>query len=116
MVANQATTDPSQTGDNGRDTKGRFAQGNRLARGNPHAKRVAELRAMIRDAVTQDDLKAVVGALIEKAKGGDVMAARELLDRLVGKPATAVDPEKHALDERQLAAAERRANAASWKG
>jgi len=117
MIANPTTKDPpSPNGGNGRDARGRFAKGYRGGPGNPNAKRVAELRAMIRDAVTQNDLKAVVGALIEKAKGGDVMAARELLDRLVGKPAAGVDPEKQALDERQLAAAERRANAASWKG
>lgn len=70
----------------GRDGHGRFAKGNRISRGNPLARRVARLRAALVRAVTPEDIAAVVEALIEKARSGDVAAARELLDRTLGKP------------------------------
>jgi hypothetical protein len=41
--------------------------------------------------VTAEDIEAVVRTLIEKAKKGDVVAARELLDRTIGKPASAIE-------------------------
>jgi len=43
------------------------------------------------DAVTPDDLRAVVVALVERAKAGDVVAIREVLDRTVGKAVLPVD-------------------------
>ncbi len=70
----------------GRDGHGRFAKGNRISRGNPLARRVARLRAALVRAVTPEDIAAVVAALVEKARSGDVAAARELLDRTLGKP------------------------------
>lgn len=78
--------EPSTNGDNGRDDRGRFAEGNRGGPGNPHAKRVAKLRSALLDAVTEDDLQAIIAALVRKAKGGDIMAAKILLDRVLGKP------------------------------
>ena len=40
---------------------------------------------MLLEAVTPDDLKAVVVKLIELAKGGDLAAMKMLLDRTCGK-------------------------------
>ncbi len=77
---------PLLAGDNGRDVRGRFTAGNREARGNPHARRVGELRSAMLDAVTANDLAEIVQAMITKAKSGDVVAAREILDRCLGKP------------------------------
>ena len=37
-------------------------------------------------AVTAEDITAIVAALILRAKEGDVVAAREVLDRLLGRP------------------------------
>ncbi len=94
---------PSTNGDNGRrDSQGRFAKGNAGGPGNPFARRVATLRSLIVDAVTEDDLRAVVSALVEQAKNGDVVAARELLNRLIGKPEDVVDPDRLELRERLL--------------
>ncbi len=81
---------PSPNGSNGRDLAGRFAVGNPGGPGNPHASRVAALRAVLLDAVTDDDLRAIIAKLVTMAKGGDVAAGRELLDRLLGKPLTGV--------------------------
>ena len=69
----------------GHDTNGRFAAGNTLGRGNPHAAQVSRLRSAMLSAVTEDDMKAVVAKLVELAKGGDVPAVGLLLNRLLGK-------------------------------
>ena len=93
---------PSANGDNGRNAQGRFTEGNPGGPGNPFARQVAALRRMILDAVTEDDLKAVVAALVERAKAGDIAAARELLTRLVGKPAVGINPDRLDVDEELL--------------
>jgi len=82
--------EPSTTGPDGRDSLGRFAKGNRLSKGNPLAKKVARLRAGLLEAVGPDDVAAVAKRLVALAKGGDVQAARVLLDRLLG-PAVPLD-------------------------
>lgn len=81
---------PSTTGSNGRDNRGRFAGGNRCAKGNPQARRAARLRAELFRAVTPEDVAAVAAGLIAKAREGDTAAAKLLLDRLLGPP-TALD-------------------------
>ncbi len=83
-------TTPSPSDNNGRDRKGRFAEGNRASRGNPLSVHLAKLRSALVKAVTPDDMQAVVAALIVKAKAGDVLAARELLDPTVGKAPAAI--------------------------
>ena len=77
---------PSSNGANGRDKGGRFAAGNPGGPGNPHAAATAMLRAALVRSVTEDDIQAVVAALVQKARSGDVVAIRELLDRTIGKP------------------------------
>jgi hypothetical protein len=75
---------PSSNGANGNG--GRFAKGNPGGPGNPFAKRVAELRAAMFEAVTPEDLKSVVASLLAQAKRGDVASIRELLQRVLGPP------------------------------
>ena len=55
------------------------------APGNPHAKRVAWLREALLEAVSEDDLRAIARTLVKKAKGGDLPAIKELLNRVIGK-------------------------------
>ena len=71
---------------NGRDGRGRFVPGWKGGPGNPHAAQVARLRAEMLDAVTPDDMRAIVSRLVELAKGGDVRAIKEVLDRTLGRP------------------------------
>lgn len=40
---------------------------------------------MLLEAVTDDDLYDLARTLVERGKSGDVMAAREILDRMLGK-------------------------------
>lgn len=84
---------PSKTGSNGRDSKGRFIAGNKAAKGNPHAGKMARLRSAMLDAVKEADLKAVFKKLVEQAKEGDIPSIRELFNRAIGK---ATEPKEEA--------------------
>jgi hypothetical protein len=77
---------PSTNGDNGRGPNGRFAKGNPGGPGNPLGGKVAALRATLVDAVTPDDIREVVAALLVQAKEGEIAAVRELFQRLLGPP------------------------------
>lgn len=50
---------------------------------------VGELRRALASALKPKDIRAVVGALLVRARAGDVAAARELFDRACGKPVPA---------------------------
>lgn len=90
--------DPSPAEVNGRAPDGKFAKGNRAGRGNPHAKRAQRLRTALLSACKPADIRAVVEALITKAKSGDVPSAKLLLDRCLGKTTLPDAPEKPADD------------------
>ena len=62
-----------------------------MGRGNPFAKRITRLRSALLKAVTTEDIAEGVQMLMDKAKAGDVAAARELLDRTIGKARQPVD-------------------------
>ena len=70
---------------NGRTAKGRFAKGNLGGPGNPHGSQVAKLRAALLDAVSIEDIEAVARTLVAQARAGEIQAARELLNRVMGK-------------------------------
>ena len=87
-----------------RAAKGQFARGNKGGPGNPFARQVAELRKVFLDAITPDDMRALMRALIERAKNGDVAAAKLVFQYTLGKPAPAVEPDRLELDEHRLRA------------
>ncbi len=79
-------TSPNGTTANGLHTSnGKFATGNPGGPGNPHGGQVARLRAAMLEAVSEDDMRAVVLKLVEMAKGGDLKAIDLLLNRTLGK-------------------------------
>ena len=78
--------EPTRNGNNGRDERGRFTQGNPGGPGNPYAVQVGKLRTALLNAVTEDDIREIIGALVEKAKEGNIAAARVLFNRTLGKP------------------------------
>ena len=80
---------PSTLGSNGQDGRGRFARGNKLGKGNPLAGRAAKIRAVLLEALKPEDARAIAERLIVNAKAGDLASIREILDRTIGKPATA---------------------------
>ena len=71
---------------------GKFAPGNKAAVGHRHplARRASQIKALVLATVSDDDIVAVVRKLVELARGGDLYACRELLDRLIGRPTTAL--------------------------
>jgi hypothetical protein len=79
--------EPSPNGfNNGRDTAGRFADGNAGGPGNPGERPTSRIRAAMMKAVTDADIEEIVRKLVSMAKWGDVAATRELFDRLLGRP------------------------------
>jgi len=74
------------------DARGKFAPGNRLGRGNPHAQRVNRLRTALLKTVTPEDMREITAKLVELSKAGDLDAAELLLDRVFGR-VVARDPE-----------------------
>ena len=95
--------EPLANGDNGRDKQGRFAVGNKGGPGNPYARRVAQMRRAMLNAVSDEDLNEIVTNLIEQAKRGDPQAIKILFDRLFGSPTSSPDPDKVHLEELTLA-------------
>jgi hypothetical protein len=72
-----------------RDENGRFLPGNRGGPGNPHARKVAQLRSALLGTVTEEDIKAIAAKLVAMARGGNLPAIRELLERTLGRPVEA---------------------------
>jgi hypothetical protein len=75
----------------GRDTRGWFTQGNRIAAGNPMNVRMRELRQALLNCATESDIRDLYASLMESARGGDTAAARALLEYLVGKPVQGIE-------------------------
>lgn len=69
------------------DERGKFAKGNKLAKGNPHAKRVNKLRSVILKGTTPARMRRIWNKLLDLAEAGDVLATKEVLDRCFGKSA-----------------------------
>ena len=80
---------PSPNGENGgagRDSKGRFTPGNPGGPGNPHARQIGLLRSAMIEAVSPEDMRSIALELVDKAKDGNLAAARLLFDRVLGRP------------------------------
>lgn len=93
---------PLPNGDNGRDQKGRFAKGNAGGPGNPFARRIAAFRTALCQAITDEDIQALARALLDKAKRGDLAAAKLLWLYTIGKPSDSVDPDTLDMHEWQI--------------
>src|SRR6202158_1636747 len=88
--------------DNGRDTGGRYIGGNAGGPGNPFARRVAQLRSILLETVTDEELRIVAGQLMVKAKFGDLAAIKLLFQYVLGKPAATVNPDAVNVEEVEL--------------
>jgi hypothetical protein len=88
--------------DSGRDTRGRYARGNAGGPGNPFARRVAQLRSILLETVTDEELRIVAGQLMVKAKFGDLAAIKLLFQYVLGKPAATVNPDTVDVEEVDL--------------
>ena len=84
-----------ETAENGdvikRGAGGRFLPGTRPGPGNPSLARTCKTQDAFRRAVSDDDLCAIAKTLVKRAIRGNVPAAREILDRVLGKSATRLE-------------------------
>ncbi len=76
---------PSPNGSNGRNSRGQFTAGNAGGPGNPFARHIGQLRTALMESMTPADVEAVVHKLVDLAKEGSIPAAKELLERCLGK-------------------------------
>lgn len=93
---------PLGDGGGGRDSGGKFTAGNRLGRGNPHARKVAALRTALLNGVTEEKLTKMVARLLEMATAGNIAAAKLILSYTIGLPTPTVDPDRLDIDEFHL--------------
>ena len=79
--------EPTTKGDKGeRGEDRRFLPGNAGGPGNPYARKVAALRGSLINAVTHEDIEAIIHSQVEKAKQGDTVAAKFIVERILGRP------------------------------
>jgi hypothetical protein len=83
---------PSPNGSN-RDRRGRFLPGHKGGPGNPFARCSAAIRTAFLEAVSLQDVRAIVRTLVEKAKAGDLVAAKLVLLWAIGWPDDPVHPD-----------------------
>jgi hypothetical protein len=86
----------------GRDARGRFTKNNKGGPGNPFARRVASLRQVLLDSVTDEDMREIAAALIEQAREGNLAATKLLFSYVLGKPTESVNPDTLDAQEWQL--------------
>ncbi|TVQ51070.1 MAG: hypothetical protein EA377_13415 [Phycisphaerales bacterium] len=76
---------PLTNGTNGRAPDGTFTPGNDFGRrGSPHAAKIAAWRKAFAEAVTEDDIRQIVGKLKGAALAGEPWAIKEILGRCIG--------------------------------
>jgi hypothetical protein len=85
----------------GRGPKGLFAAGNQFSRGNTGGcQRAVRWQREIRECASQQDRRAVIQAMVDAAKGGDVAAAKLLWPYWYGRPPVTIDLDLNLIDER----------------
>jgi hypothetical protein len=77
----------------GHDERGRFTYGNEGGPGNPFARRVAQLRKVMLECVTDKEMEVIVCELVVQAKMGNLAAIKLLFQYVLGKPAAVVNPD-----------------------
>ena len=90
-TVNEIAISPLVNGQNGRDSTGRFVQGCKGGPGNPLARKIHRLRSALLKRCSVDDINEVADTLIAEAKSGDIVAIRELLDRILGKAKVGIE-------------------------
>jgi len=79
--------EPTTRGDKGeRGEVGRFLPGNAGGPGKPYARKAEALRGSLINAVTREDIEAIMHSQVEKAKQGDTVAAKFVVERVLGRP------------------------------
>jgi hypothetical protein len=85
-----------------RNPSGQFAVGNKCGKGNPHARKLSAMRKAFADVVDENRLKQLAESIYHRSLAGDMVAAKLLLNYVVGKPVDSVDPDRLDLEEWKL--------------
>jgi hypothetical protein len=99
---NKPTLPPTKNANpdlSGRTADGRFAKDNPGGPGNPHARHCARILALLRASISDEEMVAIIRALVVKAVDGDTSAAKLILSYKLGKPAPAPNPDEIERDE-----------------
>lgn len=83
----------------GRARNGQFTKGNSFGPWNPHARHCARMLALFRSCVTENDIVAIIRAMVDKAAQGDSAAVKIVFSYVMGKPETAPNPDQIDRDE-----------------
>jgi hypothetical protein len=102
MNTSKQNPEPAATENTGRDAQGRFIPGNPGGPGNPYGRRVAELRKIMLECVTDSEMRIIVGELMVQAKCGKLAAIKLLFQYILGKPVQAPNPDAVDVDEIDL--------------
>ena len=92
----KSTSETNQ--DYGARDRGRFTTGNPGGNGNPWATQVATLRKTLLSVVGPEEFKDVAGAVLKRAKDGDLGACKLLFVYCIGAPHQGVAPDTSAAD------------------
>lgn len=85
---------PLATESAGQDHLGRFTPGNKLAKGNPHAKIVAKNRSFFMDCGSRQDVEESYKELMKLVRKGNLQAIMFHIEQLCGKAATSEGSEE----------------------
>src|SRR6516165_3300214 len=99
---NKPTLPPTKNANpdlSGRTADGRFAKDNPGGPGNPHARHCARMLALLRASISDEEIVAIIRALVAKAVDGDVSAAKLIMSYQLGKPLPAPNPDEMDRDE-----------------
>ena len=102
MNTSKQNPEQTTTENTGRDAQGRFTTGNAGGPGNPYGRRVAELRKIMLECVTDSEMRIIVGELVVQAKCGKLAAIKLLFQYILGKPVQAPNPDAVDVDEIDL--------------
>ena len=83
----------------GRTAKGTFAAGNKCARGNPTARKMAALRSALLADLDEERMRKLGKRLYDAAMAGNWLAMKLLLQYAIGKAPEAVDADRLDLEE-----------------
>jgi len=85
--AKKTAIQASQSLRNGRNKRGQFAKGNKTAKGHkdPKAEMRMDFKRWFKEAITKEDIQAIAKALVRVAKRANIRAAKEIMDRCMGK-------------------------------
>lgn len=82
---NKTPSKPDSVG--GRGSDGKFLPGNHCSKGgNKMARKTRALRSTLLRSVNSKDMRQIIDVLITKAKKGNLIAIREIFDRVLGRP------------------------------